>query len=328
MIEGSTFFIAGGSGTWGNELTDRLLKLGAKEIRIFSRGEKSQVIMKEKFAGLPVRYIIGDVRDYNAISDSMWGSDCVINLAALKHIGNCENQPLEAIKTNVDGNINIMRACIELKIKKFIIASTDKAVYPSNLYGMTKGIDERMTIQANALTNDTDFICIRAGNVIGSSGSVIPVFINAIKEHNAIMLTDGNMTRFFSPVRKIISTVLTAIEKGIGGEIYIPKMPSFYIYDLADIIVANYGNKETKIIDAGGKAGEKVHEMLVSPHEFQYTYEFSDHYVILPSIDVNRNHGEIKKGKKLKLKSVCSSDFIESRSYLYNMLESNGFINK
>jgi FlaA1/EpsC-like NDP-sugar epimerase len=264
-------FVAGGSGTWGNELATQLIERKAKEIRIFSRGEISQVSMKAKFINTRVRFIIGDVRDYDSVLYEMRGADYVFNLAALKHVGICEDQPQEAVKTNIDGTLNLIKAAIELKIDKFIFASTDKAIYPSSLYGMTKGICEKLVIQANALTNNTNFVCVRSGNILGSSGSVVPLLIRMIKDKNKVTITDGKMTRFFLPVSEVAKLMLMAAGPlGKGGEIFLPNVPSFYIKDLVEIIVDHYGDENTEIIETGARAGEKMHELLISSHEIEF----------------------------------------------------------
>jgi len=323
---GKTVFIAGGSGTWGNELTKQLLDLGVEQIRIFSRGEIAQVNMRRKFLSQRIKCIIGDVRDYDAVYSAMQGADYVFNLAALKHVGICEEQPQEALKTNVDGTRNMIKAATELKISKFIFASTDKAIYPSNLYGMTKGLCERLIIQANAIAENTDFICVRSGNIMGSSGSVIPLFIQMAKEKNVINITDNRMTRFFLPVKHVAKLMISAASFGIGGEIFVPKMPSFYIKDLAELMLEYHGDSDTmKLNEVGARAGEKLHELLVSPHESDYTREFPDFFVIFPSIPVNRIHAT-ESGREVTFEQLSSSDVLATKNYLKDVLLDNGFL--
>jgi len=325
-MKNKVIFIAGGSGTWGNELTTQLLELGVKEIRIFSRGEISQVSMKANFADKPVKFIIGDIRDLQAVEYNMKGADYVVNLAALKHVGICENQPQEAIKTNIDGTLNLITACIKLKIKKFIFASTDKSIYPSSLYGMTKGVCERLIIQANSFTTDSDFICIRSGNILGSSGSVVPLFVKMAKEKNKITVTDGKMTRFFLPVKDIAELTIKALLNGKGGEIFIPKMPAFYIGDLARIMIDFHGN-EGMIEEVGARAGEKTDELLVSPHESMFTKIFdTTSYVVTPSINVNRTYKYLKNKLGVHFKELSSIDCLESIGLFYTMLKKGGFL--
>lgn len=325
FLKDKVLFCAGGSGTWGNELTKQALELGAKEVRIFSRGEIAQVKMNRKFANDKVKFIIGDIRDYQAVEYAMAGADYVFHLAALKHVGICEHQPQEAVKTNIDGSLNLIHASIVTNVKKFILASTDKAIYPSNLYGMTKGVCERLVIQANKLTDKTDFICIRSGNIMGSSGSVFPLFIQMAKEKNEVHVTNGNMTRFFLPVKKVAQLMLKALEFGKGGEVFVPKMPSLLIQDLAEIMIEHYGNNG-KIITVGARAGEKMHELLVSPHESYFTRIFDDStYVIMPSIDVNRGYN-YDNLPCVEFDELSSGDVVESKDFFKQMLSENGFL--
>ena len=325
VLKDKVLFCAGSSGTWGRELTKQALELGVKEVRVFSRGEISQVKMKRDIPDERVKYIIGDIRDYQAVEYEMQGADYVFHLAALKHVGICEEQPQEAIKTNIDGTLNLIHAATKLKIKKFIFASTDKAIYPSNLYGMTKGVCERLMIQANNMTTDTDFICVRSGNIMGSSGSVLPLFIEMAKEKNEIKVTDGKMTRFFLPAKEVVKLMIKALRLGNGGEIFIPDMPSFYIRDLAEIMIEHYGNNG-KIIEVGARAGEKLHEMLISPHEPQFTRRLYDGgYVILPSIPVNRKY-TYEHSNPINFNALSSEDCLESKEYFEQMLRDNGFL--
>ena len=320
-------FIAGGSGTWGNELTNQLLELGVKEIRIFSRGEILQVAMNNKYHGRQVKFIIGDVRDFDAVFYAMQGVDYVFHLAALKHVGICENQPQEAIKTNISGTINLINAAIKLKVKKFAFASTDKAIYASNLYGMTKGVCERLVMQANALTADTDFVMTRSGNIIGSSGSAIPLFKKMAQEKNEITVTDSTMTRFFLPVHEVASLMIKALTYGKGGEIFIPFAKSFYIGDLAKVMIRAYGKPGWKITEIGSRPGEKLHEMLVSPHESAFTKIYdTETMVILPSIDVNRSYEYLDMCDGVTFVSSNSNDSVNSEEDFYNLLFNEGFL--
>ena len=326
IFKNKTIFIAGGSGTWGTELTDQLLALDVKEIRIYSRGEISQVAMKNKYANKHVKFLIGDVRDLEAVIYAMQGSDYVFHLAALKHVGICEEQPQEAIKTNINGTINLINAAIKLKVKKFAFASTDKAIYASNLYGMTKGVCERLIIQANALTDDTDFVMTRSGNIMGSSGSAIPLFKKMAQEKNEITVTDGKMTRFFLPVHEVASLMLKALTYGEGGEIFIPFALSFYIGDMAKVMIERYGKPGYQITEIGARPGEKLHEMLVSPHETAYTKLIdADTMVILPSINTNRTY-DYSENKGVDFEVMTSEDSVESKEAFRELLSNNGFL--
>lgn len=330
MFENSTILITGGSGSWGNELVRQLLLRDPKRIIIYSRGEISQVAMQRKFNDKRLEFVIGDVRDTVALEKAFRrGIDYVFHLAALKHVPICENQPYEAVKTNINGTENVIQASIRYGVKKVIDISTDKAVDPVNVYGMTKGIGERLIIQANCQTNDTDFICIRGGNVLGTNGSLVPHFINQIKTRNFVTVTDLNMTRYFLTLEKAVHLLFFAAEEGIGGETYVMNMPSFYIHDLADILVDHYGNHSTKIKIVGKREGEKVHESLISHQEvYHTTYVNEFYYMIAPQIMVNRNlqHSWSEQKKVPHTASFTSKDNLQSKQYLHQLLMEGGFL--
>lgn len=330
MFKDKTILLTGGSGSWGNELTSQLLEKNPKKIIIFSRGELAQVNMERKFNNKKIEFIIGDIRDADAV-DRLFqrGIDYVFHLAALKHVPVCENQPQEAIKTNIIGTTNLINSAIKYKVKKFIDVSTDKAVSPTNLYGMTKSIGEKLTLQANNLTNDTDFVCIRGGNVLGSNGSVVPYFIDQIKKYNKVTITDNKMTRFFLTLSEAISLLFQASEHSVGGETYVMNMPSFYISDLAKVLIKYYGDNNTEIVEIGSREGEKIHEVLVSEHESKLTYIFNDnYYVILPEININRDYSHLNDNLKVNFKSFSSSTNIRNEDYLFDLLNKGGFLKK
>lgn len=328
MYKNKVILITGGSGSWGNELTKQLLVQNPKKIIIFSRGELAQVNMGRKFNNSTIQFVIGDIRDYNAV-DRLFqqGIDYVFHLAALKHVPVCENQPQEAIKTNIDGTTNLINAAIKYGIKKFIDVSTDKAVAPSNLYGLTKAIGERLTIQANNLSETTEFVCVRGGNVLGSNGSVVPFFIDQIKTNNRVTVTNGEMTRFFLTLPEAITLLFQAVENSVGGETYVMNMPSFYIKDLTQVIVDYYGNENTVIEEIGPREGEKVDEVLISEHESSNSYKFNDdYYVILPEIKINKDYSHLYKCDKVDFVEFSSANNIKSTDYLYNLLNKGGFL--
>ena len=325
-----TILCTGGSGSWGNELTKQLLEKEPKKIIIFSRGELAQVNMQRKFNNNIIDDIIGDIRDADAV-DRLFSNnkiDYVFHLAALKHVPVCENQPQEAIKTNINGTINLINAAIKYKIKKFIDVSTDKSVAPTNLYGMTKSVGEKLTIQANNLTDKTDFVCIRGGNVLGSNGSVVPYFIDQIKTQNKITITDSTMTRFFLTLSEAIGLLFQAVENSIGGETFVMNMPSFYIKNLAKVLIDHYGNNKTTIEEIGIREGEKIHEILISEHESLKSYAYNENYfVILPAIKINKDYSHVEKNKIVKFKEFSSADNVKDYDYLYNLLSLGGFLN-
>ncbi|MGL5675396.1 MAG: polysaccharide biosynthesis protein [Cellulosilyticaceae bacterium] len=330
MYEGSTVLITGGTGSWGNELVQQLLEKNPKEIRIFSRNELSQVLMERKFNNDKLRFVIGDIRDKEAILKATEGVDYIFHLAALKHVPICEKQPNEAIKTNVGGTQNLIEASIINKVKKVIDVSTDKAVDSLNLYGMTKAVGERLIIQANQLTNDTRFVCIRAGNVLGSNGSVVPLFIEQIKRYNSITITNKEMTRYFMTLQEAIGLLFQAAEKSIGGEIFVMRMPACKILDLANVLIATYGNKDTQIKDIGMRPGEKLHEVLVSEYEAPHTYSYNDkYYLIAPTLVMPYTatyYGDFGGLLKVKFNRYASNDELMSEEEILSVLKVGRFI--
>lgn len=329
MYSNTRILVTGGSGSWGNELTKQLLEKNPKEIIIYSRGELAQVTMERKFNNPKIKFVIGDVRDYDSLRRVMQGVDYVFHLSALKHVPVCENHPQEAIKTNIDGTTNVVRAAIENNVKKVIDVSTDKSVSPTNLYGMTKAVGEKLIIQANNLTDKTDFVCVRGGNVLGSNGSVVPYFIDQIKRFNKVTITDSTMTRYFLTLSEAIQLLFQASNNSVGGEIYVMNMPSFYIKDLAEVLVEYYGDSNTKIEEIGSREGEKIHELLISEHEAKFSKVFNDdYYVILPSIKINRNYTHLNNNTKVSFKEFSSNDNLKDKNFLFELLMKGGFLIK
>lgn len=283
MFDHSRIFISGATGSWGQTLVTQLLqKYEVEEIICFSRGELQQVLMKRKFNNPKLKFVIGDVRDYEAIRLATKNVDYIFHLAALKHVPVCEENVQETIKTNITGTTNIVNAAIENKVKKVIDVSSDKAVEPINLYGMSKAVGEKIIVQANDLSNFTRFVCIRGGNVMGSNGSVIPFFIEQIKSGGPLTITDNRMTRFFLTLEEAIQLLFKASIDSIGGETFVMNMPACYIKDLAEILMDVYGKVEVK--ETGMRPGEKLDEMLISHHESFLSYCYDDNYFLtLPS---------------------------------------------
>jgi len=329
MFKNKRILITGGSGSWGNELTTQLLDKDIKEIIIFSRGELAQVTMERKFNNNKIRFIIGDIRDFDAINNACKGIDIIYHLAALKHVPVCENQPQETIKTNINGTTNLINAAINNKVRKFIDVSTDKAVSPSNTYGMSKAIGEKLTIQANKLSIQTDFMCIRGGNVLGSNGSVVPFFINQIKNNNEITITSDIMTRYFLTLPEAISLLFQATEQSVGGETYVMNMPSFYIKNLGKVLMDYYGNDKTEMKIIGVREGEKIDELLISEQESLNTFKLNDdYYVILPEINTDRNYSKYNSLEKVDFKTFSSLDNLKDNNFLYQLLDNGGFLKK
>lgn len=326
MFNDATILITGGTGSWGQTLTRKLLeKFNPKEIIIFSRGELQQVLMQRKFNNNKIRYIIGDVRDYEAVKFATTGVDYIFHLAALKHVPICEDQPQEAIKTNITGTNNIVNAAILNRVKKVIDVSTDKAVEPVNLYGMTKAVGEKVIIQANELTTETTFICIRGGNVMGSNGSVIPYFIEQIKNGGPVTITDLKMTRFFLTLEEAIELLFKAAQDSIGGETFVMNMPACFVKEIAEVLMEHYGQVELKEI--GGRPGEKLDEMLISKNESPLSYCYDEnYYVILPT---KRNSKLLEKYKNLKpfpFNEFSSNTLRMNKEEIKQMLRKGNFL--
>jgi FlaA1/EpsC-like NDP-sugar epimerase len=326
FFDNKTIFISGATGSWGQTLTRMLLEnYNVKEIICFSRGELQQVLMQRRFHDPRLKFVVGDVRDYEAVRFAMKGVDIVFHLAALKHVPICEDHPQEAIKTNITGTSNIVNAAIENGVDKVIDVSTDKAVEPLNLYGMTKAVGEKLIIQGNDLSTHTKFVCIRGGNVMGSNGSVIPYFVEQIKSGGPITITDLNMTRFFLTLEEAIRLLFKAAEDSIGGETFVMNMPACYIRDIAQVLMETYGQVEVKEI--GSKPGEKLDEMLISKHEAQLSYYYDKNYfVILPV----KQHTELKEKyqqlTKYDQEEFSSKTFIMNKDQIKQMLIKGKFI--
>ncbi len=292
MLTGQTILITGGTGSWGVELTKQMLQRDKpKEIRIYSRGELQQVKMKQQFsaefaAGV-LKFIIGDVRDRDRLVEAGRGVDIIFHLAALKHVPVCEENPQEAVKTNILGTQNVIYSAEENNVRKMILISTDKAVDPFNLYGVTKACAEKLVIAANNNTKNTSFFCVRAGNVVGTSGSVFPLFREQLVKGNMVTITEPSMTRFLLRLPQAISLVFLAVSKAVGGEIMVLKMPAVTVQQIADVMIARLGNEHSKIKTIGIRSGEKVHEVLVSRYEASRAIDGGNYFIILPSIHID-----------------------------------------
>lgn len=283
MFNDKTILITGGTGSFGKKYTEILLKnYKPRKIIIFSRDELKQYEMAQVFKESCMRYFIGDVRDKNRLKSAMRDVDFVIHAAAMKHVPIAEYNPMECIKTNINGASNIIEAAISCKVQKVIALSTDKASNPINLYGATKLASDKLFIAANNITGEqnTKFAVVRYGNVIGSRGSVVPLFLKLAKENSDfIPITDTRMSRFWISLEDGVNFVLKNFKRMQGGEIFVPKIPSIKITDLAHAIAPKI---PIKII--GIRPGEKLHENMIGVDDSHLTLEFSDHYVIEPSI--------------------------------------------
>lgn len=286
MFRNKIILVTGGTGSWGYELIRQLLSdHEPKEIRVYSRGEHKQVAMKQHFNNeRRIRFIIGDIRDKNILGFATKGVDYIFHLAALKHVPVCEENTWEAILTNIYGTQNVIECAIENGVNTVIDISTDKAVDPFNHYGVTKACAEKMIVNASFNYNTaTKFVCIRGGNVLGTNGSVIPLFKEQIKVNNAITITDQSMTRYLMSTRDAIGLVFEAVIRAKGGEIFVMRMPATSVGNIARAMIKMFGNDDTAVVNIGARPGEKVDEVLVSKNESPSTKVLDGkHYVILP----------------------------------------------
>ena len=283
MLDGKSILITGGTGSLGTELTRRIFKEypKVKRVVIFSRDEQKQFQMAQEFPENKypaIRYFIGDIRDYSRLKRALRNIDFVIHTAAMKHVHIAEYNPMECVKTNILGAENLINACLETEVKKVVALSTDKAAAPINLYGATKLTSDKLFIAANNIRgrNDIDFSVVRYGNVMGSNGSVIPFFIKK-KSEGVLPITDPKMTRFNISLSEGVDMVMHALEHAWGGEIFVPKIPSYKITDAAEAIGPEC---QQKII--GIRPGEKIHEEMITSSDSFTTYDLGKYYVILP----------------------------------------------
>lgn len=283
MFNGKNILITGGTGSFGKKYTEILLKkYRPNKLIIFSRDELKQYEMAQEYNAKCMRYFIGDVRDKDRLRQATKEMDFIIHAAALKHVPIAEYNPMECIKTNIDGAQNVIEAALENGVKRVIALSTDKAANPVNLYGATKLASDKLFVAANNLVgkNDIKFSVVRYGNVVGSRGSVVPFFQKLIKEGvKELPITDEKMTRFFITLEDGVNFVLKNFERMQGGEIFVPKIPSMKIVDMAKALAPDL---EHKIV--GIRAGEKLHEIMCPADDSHLTFEFDDHFVIKPTI--------------------------------------------
>ena len=309
MLNNKAILITGGTGTFGKAFTKYVLThYEPKKIIIYSRDEFKQFIMQNEFKQYAdkLRFFIGDVRDKERLKRALQGVDYVIHAAALKQVPACEYNPAEAIKTNIHGAENVIEACLDSGVSKVVALSTDKAVNPVNLYGGTKLVSDKLFIAANAYAGvkDISFSIVRYGNVAGSRGSIIPLFDNIIKNGGTeLPVTDYRMTRFWIRLEQGVELVIKALEEAKGGETFISKIPSFKITDLAEAMAPSLKMKEVGI-----RAGEKLHEIMVTVEDAPYTYEYDKHFIIYPQMVWSEKKKVIPTGKKVSEGFSYSSD--------------------
>ena len=312
MFDGKTILITGGTGSLGKALTKRLLELNAKTIRIYSRNESKQIEMESDFDDKKLRFFVGDIRDSERLFTALEDVDIVFHAAALKHVPKIEYNPFESIKTNVIGSQNVIDNSLRQDVEKVVCVGTDKAVSPLNTYGATKLLMEKLFVSADNYLNKnkhkTKFIALRYGNVLGSSGSVVPFFINKIRAKEQITITDDRMTRFSITMDEALDFILESVEIGQGSDIFIPKLKAYSLTELKDAIFELYG--ETQESTKGIRPGEKLHETLINFDEVRNTIDIGNKFVILKPDSKN----SYENSKTVDLEKGYSSDVTEKLS--------------
>jgi len=331
-MKGKKILITGGTGSLGQALTSRLLDMKVDTIRIFSRNEEKQIKMENKFNDERLRFLLGDINDVERLQRALENIDIVFHTAALKHVPKIEYNPFEAIKTNVIGSQNVINACLHENVEKAIAIGTDKAVSPLNTYGATKLLMEKLFVTANNFVDPkkyrTKFISVRYGNVFGSSGSVIPLFLEQIKKMRKITITDPKMTRFSITMEQALDFILNAAQSGKGSEIFVPDIKSYSILTVRDALSEIFTSVDQEIV--GIRPGEKLHEELINKEEIRYTWKYNNMYMItnplypLFNVDsIEKSYAGIKKVQNLE---GHSSDIAEkiSKEEMVNMINNSG----
>ncbi len=332
ILSGKTVLVTGGTGFLGRALVEELLNYDVQSIRVFSRDELKHHEVQEKFEKNPrIRNLVGDVRDYDRLNEAVKGADIVIHAAAMKRIDLIEYNVAEAIKTNVIGTMNVARSCIENNVEKAVFVSTDKACSPVNSYGATKMLGERVFIESNYSKGEskTALISVRYGNVLESTGSVIPYFVDKIKKGEEIPLTDDRMTRFIITPKRSVQLIFEAIEHGVGGELFVPKLDSLSLVGLIDLLQEHYKGK-SKVKTVGIRPGEKIHEELLNAEECRRAFELNDNYVVLSQIDhyqKNVKYPYLNGKKPVGFSKYGSEDFVADKAKLKKLLENAKVLN-
>ena len=313
------FLITGGTGSFGNAVLNKLLGLNVKEVRIFSRDEKKQEDMRLKYNQDKLKFYLGDVRDQQSVIKSSHGCDYIFHAAALKQVPSCEYHPMEAIKTNILGSSNVIDAAIKCSIKKLVMLSTDKAVYPINAMGQTKALMEKLMLSsATSLKKSNTILCAtRYGNVMASRGSVIPLFIGQIKKNENITVTDPNMTRFLMSLEESVELVMQAFSQAKQGDIFVQKSPSVKIDTLAKTLIKLF-NSKSKIKIIGTRHGEKEFETLISREEMTRTKVNKNFYRIVSD---NRGLNYKKYVSQGKIKTSMTNEYNSHNTKILNSRE-------
>jgi UDP-glucose 4-epimerase len=341
MISNKRILIAGGTGSLGKTLVERILSRSQgkpAKVIVLSRDEAKQHNMRVEYQQKNtvtdeiiykdyeqiLEFRIGDVRDYHTICSALNNVDIVVNAAALKQVPTCEYFPYEAVRTNITGAENLVKAMREhqFPVETVVGVSTDKACKPVNVMGMTKSIQERILITGNLSCPSTRFICVRYGNVLASRGSVIPLFREQIKKGGPVTITTSDMTRFLLSLESAVDTIFAAIKNALPGETYVPKIPAARITEIADVLI---GNRDIEIKNIGIRPGEKIHESLVSEEEGWRTYDRGDYYVIQPILPELRSEGDITDYEYLN-KEYSSADNVFSFEEVRELIRSNNLM--
>lgn len=292
MFKNKILLITGGTGSFGNTVLERFLATDVKEIRIFSRDEKKQEEMRLSYNNEKLKFYLGDIRDYSSIHDALKGVDFVFHAAALKQVPSCEFYPLEAIKTNIIGSENVISAAVAQGVKKVVLLSTDKAVYPINVMGISKAMMEKVMVAKSRMLNETDTVlcATRYGNVMASRGSVIPLFVSQLKQSKPLTITDPEMTRFLMSLEDSVDLVIYAFENGSQGDIFVQKAPASKLGDLAQALKEIF-NSDSEIKIIGTRHGEKLYESLISREEMAKAQDLGEYFRI-PSDNRDLNYAQ------------------------------------
>lgn len=333
---GKKILIIGGTGTIGQGLVNELLKQNPEVIRIFSRDEYKQFVMENQIENKKkIRFLIGDIRDFERVERAMNDIDVVFNLAAMKHVPACEYNPFEAIKTNVIGMENVIKAAIDNNVESVIFTSSDKAINPSNSYGATKLLAEKLVQAANFSKGEakTKFVAVRFGNVMGSRGSVIPFFKKQIEKNRKITVTNPEMTRFMMTLSEAVKLIMDAGENTLGGEVFILKMPVIKLQDLAEVVVEetcselNIKQEEVEISTVGLRAGERMFEELMTKDESEYAFDLGNMYSVISSINSEFLREFYEKYEKARVGSYNSDDeAVLSKEQVRTLLKEEGLV--
>lgn len=300
MFFDKTLLITGGTGSFGNAVLRRFLQSDLKEIRIFSRDEKKQDDMRKRYNNPKLKFYIGDVRDYQSVLTAVRGVDYIYHAAALKQVPSCEFHPLEAVKTNVLGTENVLEAAINCGVKRVVCLSTDKAVYPINAMGISKAMMEKIIVAKSRGSDSTVICATRYGNVMASRGSVIPLFVDQIREGKSITITDPSMTRFMMTLDDAVDLVLYAFKHGKPGEIFVQKAPAATIETLAKAVTELMGEPNHEIRIIGTRHGEKLYEALLSREEMVAARDMGDYYCVPPDLR-DLNYGKFVEQGEVKI---------------------------